>query len=327
MKYQAKSLGKFPQQISYALDNYKPHGLNIQSFSNVIICGLGGSGIAGRIVKAYFADMLPVPCEVVSEYTLPKYAGPKSLVILSSYSGDTEEILGMAEEARKARATTIVLTTGGKLGTLAGDAKLPMYAAEPGFQPRMALGYSLTYLLLIFGELVGVDTRRSLQTMLPSLQDPQPFLDNAKKLFDKLMTSGGYPRKFIVIADRYTAAIGLRFCQQVQENAKEEAFLNELPENNHNVLETYYNKRDSIFLMLDSADHPRTTLRFRFVADLLEEKGNTVLYANVQKGDLLSLIHTIYRLDWLSLMLSDYLGVESENVAQIHRLKNYLAEK
>src|SRR5690606_21432138 len=119
-------------------------------FDNIIICGLGGSGIAGRLVKAHTFSSLSVPLEVISDYNLPAYVNQRTLAIQCSYSGNTEETLSMYEQAKTKGAAMICIATGGKLETIAKADHVMFYPAEAGFQPRMALGYPLTYLSLIF---------------------------------------------------------------------------------------------------------------------------------------------------------------------------------
>jgi len=80
-------------QIEYSISKYKKHNLSYENFKNVVLAGLGGSGIAGRIVKTYFQALAPLPIEVISDYKLPNYVDDKTLVILNSYSGNTEETL------------------------------------------------------------------------------------------------------------------------------------------------------------------------------------------------------------------------------------------
>src|SRR6185437_14161057 len=140
MKYQSKDLRQFPEQIRYAVANYKPSGIKFDQFDNILLCGLGGSGIAGRIIKSYFFDKCPVPIEVISDYVLPQYTGKRTLAILCSYSGNTEETLAMYDIAHAKGAVIIVIATGGKLAEKAVKDGFAFYQAMSGFQPRMALG-------------------------------------------------------------------------------------------------------------------------------------------------------------------------------------------
>lgn len=324
MQYQKKDLAEFPNQIRYALKHYRAHGFKTEQFDNIILCGLGGSGIAGRIAKSYFFDKCPVPVEVVSDYILPAYAGKRTLAIMCSYSGNTEETLMMYDEAKSKGSTVIVIATGGKIGENAKKDNFLFYQAETGFQPRMALGYSLTYLLLLFGELMGKDAHAELEKAADALSNEEKYLEEGKKLLHKIQAD--LPKKIAVVTDYFSNPVGLRFCQQIQENAKGEAFLHELPEANHNVIESYYGKLDSIILFLNSHIQPRTELRFSFIKNVLEQNGNHPIELSIDHNSLLSVLEAIYVLDWLSLWIADYKGVNSIQIKNISSLKEFLSQ-
>ncbi len=324
MKYQSKDLRQFPEQIRYSIENYKSPGFNLGQYDNIILCGLGGSGIAGRIIKSYFFDKSPIPIEVVSDYVLPAFTGKKTLAIMCSYSGNTEETLAMYDAAKAKGASIIVISTGGKIAEHAHADGFTFYKAQAGFQPRMALGYSLTYLLLLFSEFSGIQNAPGeLSAAAVQLDDEQKYMDKALSLFHSFEDT--LPAKIVVITDFFSNPVGLRFCQQIQENAKAEAFLHELPESNHNVIETYYGKMDSIFLLMNSKAHPRTDLRFKFLKDLLMESENMVVEFGPEDRDMLSLLECIYTLDWVSLLIADHKGVNSTQIKNINALKEYLS--
>ena len=95
-----RSLENFKEQFEYAIGHYTSHNKKISNYNNIIIGGLGGSGIGGRIARSYFINEMPVPVEVFSDYHVPAYAGERTLAILCSYSGNTEETLTMFGEAQ-----------------------------------------------------------------------------------------------------------------------------------------------------------------------------------------------------------------------------------
>jgi len=323
MKFQSEPLSKFSSQIKFALDNYKPHNYKFENYENILLCGLGGSGIAGRIVKSYFYSLSKLPIEIVSDYTLPAYTSEKTLCFICSYSGDTEETLSMYEAAKTNKATLIAISTGGLIGKKSLEDSVIFYNAEKGFSPRMALGYSLTYLLLAFGELFGKDMRAELESAVKLLSDTKPYIAESEKLITSLKND--YKKKFAVITDSQSAPAGLRFCQQLQENAKAEAFIHELPEANHNVIESYYGIIDSAFILLDSHVHAKTSMRFSFLENLLKENGCSVLRYDMHAHDLQSLLDTIYIFDWLSLQVANLKGVNSVDIQNINKLKKFLA--
>jgi len=198
-----------------------------------------------------------------------------------------------------------------------------LYKAQTGFQPRMALGYSLTFLLLLFSEFSGIQNAAGeLTSTASSLDDEQKFMDKALKLFEAFENT--LPAKVVVVTDYFTNPIGLRFCQQLQENAKHEAFLHELPESNHNVIESYYGKLDSVFVFLNSKIQPRTNLRFKFLIGVLEENGNLVHEVDLSSSGIPAVLECIYTLDWVSLLVADHKGLNSTLIKNINALKDYL---
>ncbi|MGZ5244294.1 MAG: SIS domain-containing protein [Bacteroidia bacterium] len=324
MKYQGKDLATFPKQIQFSIDNYKPHNLNIKDFDNIIICGLGGSGIAGQLVKVNTFFDCPIPVEVISGYNLPAYAGKRTLAIQCSYSGNTEETLSMYADAKAKGTKMLCIATGGKLEELANADNVQFYRAEKGFQPRMALGYSLTYLYLIFDELTGTNKRADLEKAIETLQDTDAHIAEAQKMLEQLKPH--LPKKIVVVADYFSSAIGLRFCQQIQENAKAEAFLNELPENNHNVIESYYGKLDSIFFFLNTHKNPRTDLRFSFIKELIQKNGDVIFEIDIDAGSMTDMLKKLYIMDWLTLLLAEHTGKVSSDIRNINALKEYLSQ-
>lgn len=316
------SLENFWNQIQFSIASYKPHGISNSEIDNVIIGGLGGSGIGGRIARTLFLETFPKPVEVYNEYFLPGYAGEKTLVILCSYSGQTEETLSMLEMAQTKGCKVIVVASGGILLDYSINNNLPFYIVESGYQPRMALGYSLTTLLLILGEISKVDCIQNLKTTIDILKDNQKIKDEAKKVFELFKSNAS--QKFVIVTDIFYEAVGVRFCQQIQENAKGESFVNVLPEANHNVIESYCEHRDTNFIFLDSKSNSRTTARFNFVLNQLIENDNTIYQLNTYGFGIPQVFSTIHLMDWLSIWISNEKGANNMEVGIITKLKKYL---
>lgn len=316
------ALDNFYHQIDFAINNYHAHGLKVGNYSNIIIAGLGGSGIGGRIAKTYFADKCPIPIEVYSDYELPAYASSKSLIILSSYSGLTEETLAMHDRAKAIGAQLLCITSGGTLLELAQNNNIPHYIVETGYQPRMALGFSLTYNLLILSELNGLDILSDLKSVQTVFKHSDEEKDRAKDMLTYFSESA--KNKFVIVADGITESIGIRFCQQIQENAKCEAFINVLPEANHNAFETYYGKLPTNFIFMNSHTNDRNIGRFAYLKDLLTKQGNLVYEINLNGGSVNEIFKTIHMNDWFSIYLSNQLGADNMTVPNISGLKNFL---
>lgn len=316
------SLDQFHHQITWVLNGYRAHGLKAGQFRNIVIGGLGGSGIGGRIARLAVFTAFPIPVEVYSEYRLPAYAGRDTLVILSSYSGNTEETLGMYEDARSRGCHIICLSSGGQLVAAASADGCQCYPVETGYQPRMALGYSLTTLLLILGELGDIDFRTSLEKTAATLLANAELKSEADAICRYF--SSGFNNKFVVICDTALEAVSVRFCQQIQENAKGEAFVTVLPEANHNVIESYYGRHDTNFLLLNSGLNARNNARFEFLKTVLGETGNRFYEFPAAPFTLERVFSLIHILDWVSIGISNAKGVNNMRVDNIARLKAYL---
>jgi glucose/mannose-6-phosphate isomerase len=319
------SLENFTEQFDYVLENYSSHGLDVASFQNIVLGGLGGSGIGAVIAKNWFFDKSPIPVETVADYHLPKYVGAKSLVILNSYSGNTEETLSLFDEATAAGATIVVLTGGGKLGERASELGIKTYSLKGGYQPRMTIGLGLTIISLILGELLGDDQTEVIKEIRAHFNENKGRLrESADQMFD--FFKGSPRKKFVIISDRQYAPSAVRFTQQLQENSKLEGFVSVLPEANHNEIESYTHKMDTNFIMLYSNQNERVAARFDFLISHLELENNKILPMYVPEFSLKAIFDVIYRLDWLSVLLANELGSDLMNVPIIMNLKGFLSD-
>jgi glucose/mannose-6-phosphate isomerase len=319
------SLYNFTGQFDYVLDNYQPHKLAMSQFQNVVLGGLGGSGIAASIAKNWFFDSFPIPVEVVNDYSLPLYSNEKTLVVLNSYSGNTEETLSLFEDAINKSCCMVIITSGGKLLELAEANNHIHYLISDGFQPRMTIGFGLCFQLLILGELNGHDLKNDLKEIRDKFelnQDDQ--IASAEKIFR--FFSANLKQKFVILSDRFFAPVALRFAQQVNENAKLEAFVNILPESNHNVIESYVDRLPGNFLMLYCDKNPRVAARFDFVLSHLEVDNNKVLTLFIPEYNLQAIFDMIYRLDWVSVLMANELNAPLMEVPVITNLKEYLSD-
>ncbi|HEX5316153.1 MAG TPA: bifunctional phosphoglucose/phosphomannose isomerase, partial [Candidatus Kapabacteria bacterium] len=221
----------------------------IESKGPIIILGMGGSAIGGDLARCYLADKSTVPIIVNRSYDLPLYAKEGSLVIASSYSGDTEETLSAFEQAVERKLPIVCITTGGKLGFRAKQLGLPVISQPPGFQPRAALAYSFVPVLLLLeklgsaGEAVNLERAATILVMLAErygyahLEDGNAAFKLAGEIAHRIP---------VIYAPSDFEAVALRWRGQIQENAKHVAFTNVLPEMNHNELEGWNHPIDLI---------------------------------------------------------------------------------
>ena len=318
------SLENFTEQFDWVLEHYTSHGLGIHDFDNIVMGGLGGSGIGALIAKNWFYDKCSTPIEAVADYTLPKFINRKTLVILNSYSGNTEETLSMFEQAKAANCHILIITSGGKLKELAEENSLHTYPLKGGYQPRMTIGFGLSYLLMIISELLGEDLKPTIKDIRDGFEDNRERQqESGKRIFEFFKNT--LNNKFVIVADREFAPIAVRFSQQVQENAKLEAFVNVFPEANHNVIESYTDKLPTNFVMLYSEENPRVGARFDFLISHLELENNKVLPLQIPEYTLYSIFDVIHRLDWVSVLSAREVDGDLMNVPIITNLKEFLS--
>lgn len=325
MKYLGPELAQFSDQIDYAIKNYHAHGKKINEFKHIVISGLGGSGISGKIIKSYYINKIDIPIETVSDYQLPKFVNSDSLVILCSYSGNTEETLSAYADAQLKGATCIALTVGGKLAELAEKDNVPVYRAVGGYQPRVAFGYPITYLFLIFSELLGLNIDAELQGIINTVSNVDDYKRRSEYIKDQFKSS--IRNKYVIIASPDMEGLAIRFAQQVQENAKLEAFVVVIPEANHNVIESYYQKWDSNYIMLNSGGNKRINLRFSFIKNLLESYGSFVHEMDTKALTMEHMYDTVFIMDWLSIQIADEVSAVSNQIKNIIDLKNFLTNQ
>ncbi|MBT8326408.1 MAG: hypothetical protein KJP21_01715 [Bacteroidia bacterium] len=318
------SLENFTEQFDYVLNNYAPHSLSVSNFDNIVLGGLGGSGIGAIIAKNWFFDKCPIPIESIADYHLPKFTNDKTLVVLNSYSGNTEETIQMFDDAKNAGAHIIVITSGGKLLELAKGNELFTILLPTGYQPRMTIGLGLSFLSLIIGELIGEDLLPEIKRIKEGFEEnSERQKESGESIFE--FFKGNLKNKFVIVADRQFAPIATRFTQQLNENSKLEGFVNVLPESNHNVIESYTDRLHTNFIMLYSTENERVTARFDFLISHLELENNKVLPMQIPEYSLYSIFDVIYRLDWVSVFFANELGSNLMEVPIIMNLKGYLS--
>jgi glucose/mannose-6-phosphate isomerase len=317
-----QSLENFHEQLTYVLANYHNHGKSVNNYQNIVIGGLGGSGIGGRIARLAFMQQMSVPVEVFSEYSLPAYANEKTLVILCSYSGNTEETLSMFDQAKSRGCEMICVAASGQLKALAETHALPYYSVALGYQPRMTLGFGLGTLVMILGELMGQDMTSTVKEVEEMFKSPEAIVEQAKLMYNVFKPT--IANKFVVVCDLAYEAVAIRFCQQIQENAKGEGFVSVLPESNHNMIESYYEKQDTNFIFLNSGNNARVNARFDFLKGVLSDLGNVMYTYPVKDASLKSQFEVIHATDWLSIWASDDKKVDNMQVGIIMKLKGHL---
>jgi glucose/mannose-6-phosphate isomerase len=249
---------------------------------NIVISGMGGSALGGIVIKQLIFKDLKLPIEIVRDYQLPGYVNANTLVILSSYSGTTEETLAAAQQALDRKAQLAVITAGGDLAQFAKDHHCPSYIIDPQFnpsnQPRMAIGYAIAGqigLLKSFG-LINTDTFNIPETTT-FLRTHNTLLnpEGGENLPKTLATQAVEKIIYLISAGHLVGAAHV-FNNQLNENAKHLTVEMQLPELNHHYLEALPHPESSknhvVFWFIDSnLYHPKHSLRIRLTQDVVSK--------------------------------------------------------
>ncbi|MGC8644811.1 MAG: bifunctional phosphoglucose/phosphomannose isomerase [Thermoplasmata archaeon] len=281
-------------------------------FHNVVIAGMGGSGIAGRIFAQMYSRK---PVILVDSYDIPDFVGPSTFFVSLSYSGNTEETISATEKAMKRGASVAAVTTGGKLSEIVGEVVL----IPSGLQPRSAVGYLTIPLLRGFG-ILGEDdvseTRRELQDIDRNTLD----LENAAS---EIFQGKKIP---VILGTKDTEAVSYRWKTQFNENSKILAYSANFPELNHNdtmPLRFTYRKEEFHFFSIITKFTPQAIRRRIEVTSRL-----CGLKLNEVRGEGESYLSNIFTLihkgDYISYFLGKMRGVDPRDVGIIEDLKSSL---
>lgn len=296
----------------------------------VIVAAMGGSAAGGDVLAACAADGLDVPVLVHRGYGLPAMVGRKDLVIASSYSGETVEVLSAAEEALARGCPLAVVTSGGRLGTLATDrGVVTRVTLPPRLMPRLALGYLL---FPLFGILRAADlivtkdpdldkTTVMLDELAQELAPTRPAADNEAK---RLALAIG-DRLPVIYGGPTTGQAAYRWKTDLEENAKTFAVAGAVPEMNHNEIEAWRRPqtRDFQLVLLRDHDEPvEIARRFSLLEDLVGAAAGGVSTAWSRGiGPLSRLLPLIYLGQWTSYYLAILRGTDPWMVPTLDALK------
>lgn len=296
-------------------------------YTNVVVTGLGGSGIGGRIAAQAAAAEASCPIEVYSNYYLPAYVGQGSLVIACSYSGNTEETLAAMHQAIDKGARVVCITSGGTMLETAKAKGLDHIVIPGGNPPRTMLAYSLTQQFIVlkhFG-IIKSDFLASIARSAEQLKANQEAIKKeAKDLAEKL-----FGKRAIIYSEASTEAVCIRFRQQLNENSKELCWHHAIPEMNHNELVGWAggDKSLAVTIFRHADDHARSQMRME-INKTVFAKYTPHVHEVWSKGDdrLERQLYLIHLGDWASYYLAEKKGIDATEIGVINMLKGKLAE-
>jgi len=312
-------LEEFPEQCRNACKFAQ--GVKLSNDADkIIVAGMGGSSIGGDLLKIFMKDS-QIPVFTVRDYTLPKFVNNKTLVIVVSYSGNTEETLSCYEEAISKGAQILAITSGGILAQKAKN----VIRIPGGMQPRSAIAYLFFPMLMALNNsgILSI-SQNDIDEMASILNDKKTFHSTGKKIASKL--KGKIP---LIYSSSLFAPVAYRWKTQINENSKWPAFTHSFPELNHNELVSYklMKKKDFATIYIkDKDDHERVKKRMDITSKLTSKNTNLIEVTSIGNSLLARVFYTIYIGDFVSYYLALLNKQDPTPVDVIENLKKKLSE-
>lgn len=318
----------FPNQIRDASKTSWDVGLPPKfKPSNIVCCGMGGSAIGGDLLSNLLKDQIDIPVFVNRDYELPNFVGEKTLVFISSYSGNTEETLSAYREATLRTKNIVCITSGGKI-----ESSNPKYILKvpSGYQPRCALGWLFVPMIVILHRLGIIkdpssDLEESIELLSRLGKEFGLEKSNPYKLANKLM--GKMP---IIYSDLRFGAVARRWAGQLNENAKQFAHFNVFSELNHNEIVGFSGEPKIpclTVILKDRGYNERIKLRIEITKRIISPYTEIEKVESEGKSLLARFFSLIYMGDWTSYWLATLKGIDPIPVERIEQLKKELGKR
>ncbi len=327
-----ESIIQFPDQFKQVMNDIPmqdvPHEYMLAK--NIVLAGMGGSALAGRILQSLEQQLLKLPFTISTEYDLPIFVDEQTLVIVSSYSGNTQESLSALREAIAYKAKIYILTSGGELARIAAEKDIPAYIFiphhNPSAQPRMGLGYSLAGLLFLLSRCQFIKFPERLPQVVELMQARHARVDK----IGQELASQVVGKSIILLASEHLKGAAHAVKNMLNENAKTMAFLFDLPEANHHLLEglahPVNNPENYLFLCLNSKLYrTEVSKTYPITIEIIRKQHFTVIDLPLVGDDqLMECLNLIQVGAWLSYYLAAYNHIDPGPIPWVDYLKDKL---
>ncbi|HEU65352.1 MAG TPA: bifunctional phosphoglucose/phosphomannose isomerase [Chloroflexi bacterium] len=328
----------FPEQCQKAWERVLKFELPCEyiQISNVVILGMGGSAIGGDVVRRLAMAESKLPVWGHRDYGLPAFVDENTLVIASSYSGNTEETLSAFTESLKTQSRKLVITSGGKLKHLAEKAGVPTFLIDYQAPPRAAFPHNFIPLVGIFQKLSLLEDKSA------DLQEAVDILNKLSKDFVETTPLASNPAKqlaarlwghvAIIYGAEVLSEVAQRWKAQFNENSKAWAFFECFPELNHNAIVGYEfppeaKERIFVSMLYSSSLRPQSLLRYEATAKLLTKAGIAYQFTEAEGESALAQVMSLVLLgDYCSFYLAMLNEVDPTSINAINFVKQYLAQ-
>ena len=341
-KLVADTIRLYPNQLKQAWDEISflhipPEYKNCE---NIVFCGMGGSALGARMVDSFAFDRLRIPFEIFNDYKIPNYSGKKTLLIVSSYSGTTEETLESTYNAIKANCKIFGITTGSALAELLKKEKIPSYIFDPIYnpsgQPRMSIGYAFGAVLALLDKLgfVTIDNEEiddaiSVSfSVLTEYHENAPIEKNLARFYAESL-KGKIP---ILVSSSHLNGTTHTIKNQFNESAKTFSVSFDIPELNHHLMEGLSNpvkQKEMLKFILISSDlyDAKIQKRFKITADVLDKnKIGNLTYSPRSQKRLSQVFETLIFGSFTVYFLTKMYGIDPMEIPWVDYFKKQLAK-
>jgi glucose/mannose-6-phosphate isomerase len=296
---------------------------NLNKKTSFIVCGMGGSHLAADLLKRWKPDL---DLTIHSDYSLPAMSEEKlknSLLIFSSYSGNTEEVIDAFNHAKEKNLDMAVVTVGGKLLEMAEANNIPfVQMPNTGIQPRSALGFSIMGLVKLMGFEDGLQELKALATNLKPLEIENKGQELAEKLKDFVP---------VIYSSGLNKSIAYNWKIKFNETGKIPAFYNIFPELNHNemtgldIVDSTKHLSDKFYFIIlaDNDDHEKNQKRMAIVEELYQKRELKTEVIKLEGNNVFEKIfNSLLLADWAAVYIAEIYGLESEQVPMVEEFKD-----
>lgn len=333
-------LGKQCQQVFEEVSNlsFSP---DLSGAQKIVVCGMGGSTLGTHIIGSLFASDLKIPLEIINGYQVPGHVDNGSLVVLSSYSGTTEEVLAAYEDAKGKGAKFVAITSGGNLGKMIESGEVGGYVFEPKYnpsgQPRMGLGYSILSQVLIFAKLgylnFGQEDLAKILVVIEKVNSKSKLEVESSGNLAKQIASKFLNKIPLLFASEHLVGNIHTFANQLNEDAKVLSAYYLLPEADHHLIEgltstAKINQMVEFFFLKSKLYHPRVLRRYDVTKTLVEKNGiETVVYESETSTKLEQSFEFLTFGSWVSFYLAMLYDRDPSPIPNVDFLKAQMAKE
>lgn len=328
------AIEEMPKHLADGLRRGRMSGLPRFTPKEIVVCGMGGSAIGGDLLAEWMTMSSDVPCYVCRSYTVPAHVGKDSLVLVSSYSGNTEESLSMFEDARKKKAKLVAISSGGQLAKMGDSCEIPFARIPTGLMPRASLGY-------VFGAMMGVLERAGVATPDKQLEEAVRVMGKTIAYCRQSVPTNDNPAKMlahelfacvpVIIGYGLSRPVAKRWSNQMNENGKVLAFSAELPELDHNEIVGWATDPRSKGFAAVFLEHDRRAgpMRRRIVAtkDMIGEEAAVYSVDALGVSPLAKMFSLLLMGDYASVYMGFLRHIDPSSNEPIDELKAVLSKK